>query len=154
MRMRRVVLGLVIAGPLALLACEGDDPTAKAAAGDAGVTSTEEGGVVVPRDGGCAKGLSACGDTCVDLANDSTQCGACGAPACTTGTTCIEGTCGGEGIKAVSTGATLSCALRVSGSVWCWGGGDAAGLGQRFEAGGVDCRSTTAKCAVSSDVGT
>ncbi|APR81164.1 Tryptophan synthase alpha chain [Minicystis rosea] len=42
--------------------------------------------------GGCARGLVRCGDTCVDIAANDANCGACG-QACDAGTLCVHRTC-------------------------------------------------------------
>jgi hypothetical protein len=45
-------------------------------------------------DGSCAAGYLQCGNRCVDLANDPSNCGACG-NACAPGSSCALSTCGG-----------------------------------------------------------
>jgi alpha-tubulin suppressor-like RCC1 family protein len=125
--------------PLFIVACVGDDPLppTPGTTTDAGTPETAP-----PTDAPavtCDAPKKMCGSDCVDVMTSSLHCGECGKPC--TDTTCSSGICGGAAIKQISTGAGLSCVVQVSGEVKCWGLGVHAGLGERFEAGGVACGS-------------
>ncbi len=55
-----------------------------------GVACSKQGAAVVEIH--CDTGLQACGQTCVDLLDDSSNCGGCGIP-CGAGQSCLAGTC-------------------------------------------------------------
>jgi len=117
----------------AFIACVGDDPagtsssSSSGSSGNSGVDGSsptgDEGG-----PGACASPKVICADRCVDTSNDATHCGACGAVC---NGTCFEGVCNGNKVVSVAAQSGGACALRASGSVWCWGRNDAAGLGAR-----------------------
>jgi len=67
---------------------------------------------------------SLCGDACVDLQNDNTNCGVCGTVC--DAAACYHATCGGSAVTAISAGAAHACALLLSGDVLCWGADDKA----------------------------
>lgn len=84
-------------------------------------------GDVVIDNGACGAGKKSCGGLCVTTANDPDNCGACGV-ACDSGTSCVNGTCGGVttgvggagvGGSSGDGGAILSC---PSGYTDCGGG--------------------------------
>jgi alpha-tubulin suppressor-like RCC1 family protein len=68
----------------------------------------------------CATGLTYCAGACVDTQRDGTHCGACG-NACTTGQYCLSGVCTAGSVATVASGNDHVCAIRGTGTVWCWG---------------------------------
>ena len=130
---RRLGAALFAAAGIAV-ACVGEDPgTTPSSVLDGGGDPAEDAGGTAA----CLAPKATCGADCADLQSDPAHCGDC-TTACPS-TTCFEGVCSGDKIKQVSTGNTSTCALRVSGAVYCWGRGDVATHGQRFESGGVPC---------------
>jgi len=67
---------------------------------------------------------SICGDACVDLQSDESNCGKCGVSC--DAATCYRATCGGNTVTELSAGAEHACALMHAGDVWCWGADDQA----------------------------
>lgn len=98
---------------------------------------------VNPVDGGCAGNRMLCGSTCVDLATDSTNCGACGV---TCSDTCVMGACCGDGKvngvedcdKTVPMG--TSCATAVAPG---WTGSVACSSTCKFDTKGCSAPSST-----------
>src|SRR5262249_32662910 len=66
-------------------------------------------------------------DGCSDGPSDSNDCACAGCP----DDRCFEGVCDGAAIVQVSAGGHFGCALRKSGTVWCWGSNSAGQLGRQ-----------------------
>lgn len=75
----------------------------------------------------CDEATTLCGRECVDTRADAEHCGACDSP-CAAPNQCSEGTCIDPVID-VEAGWWHTCALRASGTVWCWGSNDLGQLG-------------------------
>jgi alpha-tubulin suppressor-like RCC1 family protein len=73
-------------------------------------------------DAGAVCEASLCGDACVDLQTDDSNCGKCGV-ACSAAS-CYRAKCGGNAVAQLTAGAEHACALLQAGDVWCWGADD------------------------------
>lgn len=148
MRSQLAVASGAVFAVLALVvgACVGDDVTPAPAGGPEAGSSDDGGGADgtanTDAPGACAAPKALCDGKCVDTSSDPANCGECG-KSCG-GAKCFESTCAGEKVTSIATGDTFACALRASGSVWCWGSNSIAQLGARTVAGeelcdGVKC---------------
>jgi alpha-tubulin suppressor-like RCC1 family protein len=63
-----------------------------------------------------------CGDACVDLQTDESNCGTCGTSC--EASTCYRATCAGDTVTQLTAGNGHACALMRAGDVWCWGADD------------------------------
>jgi alpha-tubulin suppressor-like RCC1 family protein len=105
-------------------------------------------------DGGAKDGDACvtCGSTttCVDLQNDSNNCGACGRSCGDAGYACTNGGCGNEVID-LATGMWHACAVLRAGEVWCWGQNDDQECGG--PGGNVACNRFGTSCRTPKQVG-
>ena len=95
---------------------DGGDASDAGDAGDARSESAAETGAV------CEASL--CGDACVDLQNDRSNCGTCGLTC--DASSCYRAACGGGTVSQLTAGNEHACALLKAGDVWCWGADDQA----------------------------
>jgi alpha-tubulin suppressor-like RCC1 family protein len=107
-----VLAGLAIAVAVSA-GCVGDDPS---------ITSPSI------RDGGSNEDGGQTADGAALTCN-----GACGEDQC------FEGVCGGRKVVGLAAGSDFVCAVRTSGSLWCWGRNDIAQLGTLARSDSVDC---------------
>jgi alpha-tubulin suppressor-like RCC1 family protein len=89
--------------------------------GDGSVAS-DAGGDAIPEAGVSCE--ASCGDACVDLQSDNSNCGTCGFGC--DGSSCYRATCGGATVTQLTAGTEHACALLQAGDVWCWGADDQA----------------------------
>jgi alpha-tubulin suppressor-like RCC1 family protein len=75
----------------------------------------------------CAEGRLRCDGECIDPTSDPEFCGGCDV-ACGAGWTCRESECFDPVID-IALGNNHTCAVRGSGSVWCWGRNETGQLG-------------------------
>ena len=92
----------------------------EAGTGDGMVVGDAKGDAVIDDGGGGCE--ASCGDACVDLQSDKSNCGTCGF-ACD-GSSCYRATCGGGTVTQLTAGIEHACALLQAGDVWCWGADD------------------------------
>jgi hypothetical protein len=94
---------------------------------------------------GCPAGMSACGDSCVDLGSSVGNCGACGT-SCEDGASCVDGKCSCKASELACDGVCTN--VRDSDSN-CGACGDACGKGAECVAGScvqVACPTGTVQC--------
>ena len=145
-------VGLGISGSSGLAACGGDDTSemggddggtdasrdattdttthdanVDSAPSDANVDSAPRDANVDAGDTACPSPATICGGSCVDVTTDPNNCGVC-SKACGAGNTCVSGTCGNT-VTQIAAGELVACALRVDGTVWCWGSNQFGELG-------------------------
>jgi alpha-tubulin suppressor-like RCC1 family protein len=91
---------------------------------------------------GCGVGLTSCSGFCRNLASDSNHCGGCSGSGtvCSGGQVCNNGVCAAPAVLGIDGYGSLTCAVRNSGAVACWGTGVGVNSNQPVQPPGASGR--------------